>query len=55
MLEYLYEKLTDKFTSAEIVIPPDKNAVINDKNHVIRNHNLEQIIEHGRIHWQKLT
>jgi hypothetical protein len=35
--------------------PPDKNAVINDVNHVIRNHNLEQIIEHGRIHWQKLT
>jgi hypothetical protein len=21
----------------------------------IRNHNLEQIIEHGRMHWQKLT
>jgi hypothetical protein len=37
------------------VIPPDKNAVINDANHVIRNHNLEQIIEHGRMHWQKLT
>jgi hypothetical protein len=45
----------DKFPSAEIVIPPDKNTVINNKNHVIRNHNLEQIIEHGRMHWQKLT
>ena len=51
----VYEKLTDKFSSAEIVIPPDKNAVINDKNHVIRNHNLEQINEHGRMHWQKQT
>lgn len=51
----VYEKLTDKFPSAEIVIPPDKNAVISDTNHVIRNHNLEQIIAHGRMHWQKLT
>jgi hypothetical protein len=51
----IYELLSDKFPSAEIVIPPDKNAVINDANHVICNHNLEQIIEHGRMHWQKLT
>ena len=51
----VYEQLSDKFPDAEIVIPPDKNAVINDANHVIRNHNLEQIIEHGRMHWQKLT
>jgi transposase len=51
----VYEQLSDKFPGAEIVIPPDKNAVINDGNHVIRNHNLEQIIEHGRMHWQKLT
>jgi hypothetical protein len=51
----VYELLSDKFPSAKIVIPPDKNAVINDANHVNRNHNLEQIIEHCRMHWQKQT
>ena len=45
----VYAHLSDKFNNASIVIPPDKNAVINDNNHAIRNENLKLIKEHGRI------
>jgi hypothetical protein len=49
----VYISLKSKFPKAKIVIPPDKNAVIDDKNHDIRNQHLKEIQEHGRIHWQK--
>jgi len=51
----VYAHLSDKFNNASIVIPPDKNAVINDDNHAIRNENLKLIKEHGRMEWQKIT
>ena len=35
------------------MIPPDKNAIIHDKNHDIRNQHLKEIQEHGRMSWQK--
>ena len=49
----VYVSLKNKFPDAEIVIRPDKNAVIDDKNHDIRNQHLKEIQEHGRINWQK--
>lgn len=49
----VYVSLKSKFPNGNIVIPPDKNAVINDKNHDIRNHHLKEIKEHGRMNWQK--
>lgn len=49
----VYDSLTSKFSTAKIIIPPDKNAVIDDRNHNIRNQHLKEIQEHGRMHWQK--
>jgi hypothetical protein len=49
----VYVSLKSKFPNARIVIPPAKNAVINDKNHAIRNQHLKEIEEHGRTNWQK--
>jgi hypothetical protein len=49
----VYVSLKNKFPNARIVIPPDKNAVIDDKNHHIRNQHLKEIEEHGRMNWQK--
>lgn len=51
----VYELINDKFPSAEVSMPPDKNAKISNSNHVLRNHNLELIGKHGRMHWQKKT
>jgi len=49
----VYVSLQNKFPNAKIVIPPDKNAIIDDKNHDIRNQHLREIQEHGRMNWQK--
>lgn len=49
----VYESLETSFPDAEIVIPPDKNAVIDDSNHPIRNKHLQAIKKQGRMHWQK--
>ena len=51
----VYESLEACFPNAEIVIPPDKNAVIDDNNHPIRNKHLQEIKKHGRMHWQRQT
>jgi hypothetical protein len=49
----VYASLKHKFLNAKIVIPPDKNAVIDDKNHDIRNQNLKEIQKHRSMNWQK--
>ena len=49
----VYEQILDKFGDIEIAIPPDKDAVICDKNHIVRNHNIEHIKCHGRMDWQR--
>ena len=51
----VYESLEARFSNAEIVIPPDKNSVIDDNNHSIRNQHLKDIKKHGRMQWQKQT
>ena len=49
----VYKSLEQRFPKAEIVIPPDRNAVIDDSNHPIRNKHLQEIKKHGRMHWQR--
>ena len=49
----VYEQILDKFGDIEIAIPPDKDAVICDKNHIVSNHNIEHIKCHGRMNWQR--
>ena len=49
----VYAFLKNKFPNAKIVIPPDKNAIVHDKNHDIRNQHLKEIQKHGRMKWQK--
>lgn len=49
----VYVALKNKFPNAQIVIPPDKSAIIHDKNHDVRNQHLKEIQEHGRMKWQK--
>lgn len=51
----IYEKINDKFPSAEVAIPPDKNAKTSESNHLLRNHNLELIAKHDRMQWQTKT
>ena len=48
-----YDLLQDKFKSANIVIPPDKNAVLTDESHQLRQNHIKYINEHGRRKWQK--
>ena len=49
----VYVSLKNKFPNAKVVIPPDKNAIMHDNNHHIRNQHLKEIQEHGRKSWQK--
>ena len=49
----VYDKLSVHSPSSNIVIPPAKNAVINSKAHQMRNRNIEEIEENGRMTWQR--
>ena len=50
----VYEKITEKFPNAAIIIPPDSDAVYNKNSHPQRNQNLQDIKTFGRMHWQKV-
>jgi hypothetical protein len=50
----VYEKITEKFRNAAIIIPPDSDAVYNANSHRQRNQNLQDIKVFGRMHWQKV-
>lgn len=50
----VYNDLSTHFPSAEIIIPPDSDAVYNTKNHAQRNRNLQEIKTFGRMAWQKV-
>lgn len=50
----VYELLSEKFIDAEIIIPPDRDAVYSNKNHVQRNRNLQEIKTFGRMNWQRI-
>ncbi|MDF1794899.1 MAG: hypothetical protein P1U63_00020 [Coxiellaceae bacterium] len=46
--------MSDKFSDVDIVIPPNSNAVYNNKIHAQRNNNLQKIKTFGRMAWQKI-
>lgn len=46
----VYETLTNHFNNAEIIIPPDSNAMYYIKNYPQRNRNLQEIKTFARMH-----
>ncbi len=50
----VYNKLSTHFSTAEIIIPPDSDAVYSHLNHVQRNRNLQEIKTFGRMNWQRV-
>jgi len=42
------------FSGAEIIIPPDSDAVYDKTNHPQRNINLQEIKTFGRMNWQSV-
>ena len=50
----VYQRVSKQFPSADIVIPPQKDARYDKKNHFYRNRNVLEIQCYGRIGWQKL-
>ncbi len=50
----VYETLSTYFANADIVIPPDSDAVYNKNNHGQRNQNLQEIKTFGRMNWQRV-
>ena len=50
----VYEAISNKFTEADIIIPPDSDAVYNKNNHAQRNRNLQEIKTFGRMNWQRV-
>jgi hypothetical protein len=49
----VYNKLSEKFTNAQIVIPPRSDAVYHQENHEQRNSNIQEIKTFGRMGWQR--
>ena len=49
----VYDKLTAHSPSSNIVIPPATNAVVNSKAHQMRNRNIWEVKENGRMAWQQ--
>ena len=49
----IYQKITDRFPLASVVIPPSKNALLRLENHKQRNNNIIDIAFDGRMAWQR--
>ena len=47
----IYEGVLKHSPAADIVIPPDRNAVYSEKNHKQRNRNIQEIEMYGRMAW----
>jgi len=50
----VYKTLSNYFSGAEIIIPPDSDAVYDKANHPQRNLNLQEIKTFGRMNWQSV-
>lgn len=50
----VYETLLHHFTEALIIIPPNKDAIVNKKNHRQRNRNIQEIKTFSRMLWQHI-
>jgi len=51
---HVYDAVATHSISADIIIPPKVDAVLNEKNHAARNQNLQEIQKYGRMEWQKM-
>jgi hypothetical protein len=49
----VYNNVSEKFKGADIVIPPDSDAVYGNTSHPQRNRNLQEIKTFGRMNWQR--
>ena len=49
----VYDAVTAHSPNADVVIPPRSNAVENDTAAPLRNRNIREIEEQGRMGWQK--
>ena len=49
----VYQTLSDALPDANIIIPPDSDAVYNKQNHPERNRNFQEIKTFGRMNWQR--
>lgn len=49
----VYDAVTNHSPDVDVVIPPQSNAVLNGNSAPLRNRNIEEIKDHGRMHWQK--
>ena len=50
----VYQTLSNYFPEADIIIPPDSDAVYNKDSHAQRNRNLQEIETFGRMDWQRV-
>lgn len=49
----IYDLVTNHSEDADVVIPPQSNAILNDNAAPLRNRNIKEIKKHGRMQWQK--
>ena len=49
----MYDAVVSHSPTVNVVIPPQANAVLNDKAAPQRNSNIIEIAAHGRMNWQK--
>ena len=49
----VYDALSEKFIEADIIIPPDSDAVYNKDSHLQRNRNFQEVQTFGRMNWQR--
>ncbi len=50
----VYNKLVTNFPEADIIIPPDSDAIYSVNSHLQRNRNLQEIKTFGRMNWQRV-
>lgn len=48
-----YDALIAHSPNVDVVIPPRSNAVLSDNSAAMRNRNIQEINDHGRMQWQK--
>jgi hypothetical protein len=50
----VYNSLSSKFSSTDIIIPPSSDAIYSARSHQQRNRNLQEIKIFGRMNWQRI-
>ena len=47
----VYEAVIAPSSTFDVVVPPRSNGVLNDKAAAMRNRNIQEIKDHGRMGW----